>query len=136
MTTWIQEDAGFGAKDEAKTELHKPPTIEVDGSPKAIIVGVIAFCGLMGVIDYLQGHSANGLCVETDFNVCCRGKPHPLIIQDNQNAKFATKTFSPAEIKLLKKKNVENKESTWSIFQGLDEMTRSCAFEWSSGKSI
>ena len=103
MSTWIQED--MGAEGQTKRELHKPAGYaDDDGSPKIIVLGVLAFCGLMGFIDYYHGHSASygGVCVESDANVCCGGVSHPLIIQDEQTVKLGSKSFSPDEIKLLK----------------------------------
>ena len=71
---------------------------------KNAIIGIIAFCTVFGMIEdqTLEGIVEFTECVESEFNVCCKGQTHPLLIQDAQHSKFGRKIFTPEEIKLLK----------------------------------
>lgn len=51
----------------------------------------------------------------------------PLLI-DGDSVRLGSKTFTPLEIGHLKTKNANNAETTYEIFQTLDNDTLSCAF--------
>ena len=71
--------ANLGNEDKIPKQVEKESD-EDDGSTKYIVMGVLAFCGLMGITHYWFDHSDHGQCIESDANVCCMGVNHPLII--------------------------------------------------------
>ena len=132
MTQWISEDQGYNQEGEQTFKETETPKEDYEADYfKYLIIGVIAFCGFAGLSDFHFG--IKGSCVESDENVCCRGVSHPLIIQGDK-VKLGSKVFSDEEVRLLKRPNAQNTESTYSIFKDYDKMTESCEFKWSDRK--
>ena len=57
---------------------------------------------------------------------CPNRQKHPLLI-DGDSVKLGPKVFSPEEIAMLKVKRQGEAQSTYEIFQELDEATLNCA---------
>jgi len=66
---------------------------------------------------------------------CCDGVEHPILI-DSLSVKLGPKEFNAEEIVLLKTKNGVNTETTYEIFEEIDENTKKCDVYTIGSKSI